>query len=500
MPADDPDSRAEPAEPPDRSVGGNTAASAPSGTPAPFSTRSPASAATTAGRAFRRRRTSLRDAFRFFLPLMLMAELMMISQAIIAAFLARMADPEPILAAYSISFYFHATLGSPVWACQFVAVSYIRDRASIRRLLLFSLQVAGAIFAVQLVVGLTPAGNWLFRTLYGASPEVAAAAQRCLVIFSLTILFSVGRSLAYGLFMVERKTIFVTLGTVVRLAGLALVLVTLTRFLEGPEVGALALVGCIAIETAFGLFLMRPFFRRLATGDRPPSYRELWKFSWPIMIMQVAESGVAFTVNLFLGRLARPELALAAFGLLDSLMRLILSPLRNVIPTVQTLVRFRRDVPVIVTFALVVGGGFAAVTLLFHIDPVRTLVLGGIMGLPPHMAEYVAPALSFGFLLALAMAAASVCRGLLIAARRTGAIAIGSAARLVTVGTVGGTALLVGMSNGALIGIYALIGAFLVESAVLLVRLLWIDRTLGPRRRRRNPRRETPTPSAPRGA
>ena len=436
-----------------------------------------------AGQAFRRRRASLGDAFRFFLPLMLMAELMMISHAIIAAFLARMADPEPVLAAYSISFYFHAMLGSPVWACQFVAVSYIRDRASMRRLLFFSLHVAGAIFAVQIAVGLTPAGNWLFRTLFGAGPEVANAAQRCIVIFSFTMLFSVARTLAYGLFMVERKTILVTLGTVVRLAGLAVVLVALTRFLEGPEVGALALVGCIAVEALFGLFLMRPFFRRLPTGDQPPGYRELWKFSWPIMIMQVAESGVAFTVNLFLGRVVRPELALAAFGLLDSLMRLILSPLRNVIPTVQALLRFRRDVPVIVTFAFAVGGGFAAVMLLFHVEWVRDRVLEDVMGLPPHMAEYVAPALAFGFLLALAMAAASVCRGLLIAARRTGAIAVGSAARLVTVGAVGGTALLLGESNGALIGMYALIGAFLVESVVLLARLLWIDRNLGPRRR-----------------
>ena len=62
------------------------------------------------------------------------------------------------------------------------------------------------------------------------------------------------------------------------------------------------------------------------------------------MIMQTAESGVVFTVNLFLGRLVRPELALAAFGLLDSLMRVLLSPLRNFIQTVQALVRFRRDV------------------------------------------------------------------------------------------------------------------------------------------------------------
>ena len=38
-----------------------------------------------------------------------MAELHMLSHAIISAFLARMPNSEPILAAYSIAFYLHAT-------------------------------------------------------------------------------------------------------------------------------------------------------------------------------------------------------------------------------------------------------------------------------------------------------------------------------------------------------------------------------------------------------
>ena len=455
--------------------------------------RGPAPPAAAARRTLPRRRASLGDAFRFFLPLMLMAELMMISHAVISAFLARMTDPEPILAAYSIAFYFHATLGSPVWACQFVAVSYIRDRASMYRLLLFSLQVGAGVSLIMLIVGLTPAGDWIFRTLFGAGPEVAHAAKRCTLIFSFVVAFAVVRSLVYGLFMVERKTIFVTLGTVVRLVGLAAVLAGLTLFLEGAVVGALALVACIGIETIFGLVVARPFFRRLPAGGRPPGYRELWKFSWPIMMMQAAESGVAFTVNLFLGHLARPELALAAFGLLDSLMRLLLSPLRNVIQTVQALVRFRRDVRVIVTFATIVGGGFTAMMLPFHVGPARGWVLEGVMGLPPHMSEYVAPALAFGFLLALAMAAAALARGLLIAAKRTGAIAVASAVRIVTVGAVGAAAILLGATNGAMIGMCALIGAFLAESVVLAVRLMWIDRAQ--RTHRKHRRNEAPAGS-----
>ena len=92
-----------------------------------------------------------------------MAELHMLSHAIISAFLARMPDPEPILAAYSIAFYLHATLGSPVWACQFVAISFIRDRASVIRLFIFSIQTFLLVGWLWALIALTPLGlSFLF--------------------------------------------------------------------------------------------------------------------------------------------------------------------------------------------------------------------------------------------------------------------------------------------------------------------------------------------------
>jgi len=77
---------------------------------------------------------SISDAYRFFLPLMLMAELMMFSHAVVTAFLARMPDPAAVLAAYSVAFSTHAVLGSPLWAMQIIVLSFIRDRASVHRL------------------------------------------------------------------------------------------------------------------------------------------------------------------------------------------------------------------------------------------------------------------------------------------------------------------------------------------------------------------------------
>ena len=411
-------------------------------------------------------------AARFFLPLMLTAELMMISHAIISAFLARMDDPETVLAAYSISFYLHAALGSPVWACQVVAVSYIRDRASFLRMVSFGAWVGTPVIVLWAFIGTTPLGDWVYGGLFGAGPEVVRAAKHCTLIFIGMIVFIVLRSAIYALFMVKQRTIFITYGSILRLISLALLLYLLSGLAQGAEVGAAALVACVVIETIAVYLMARPYLRALPEGDSPPSYRDLIKLSWPIMVMHLAESGVVFCLNIFLGRLLRPELALAAFGILDSVLRVLLSPTRNLIPVVQTLVNSPRDLPAVLLFSLIVGLSFAGIMLLFLFEPVQVLVLIGIMGVPSEMADYIAPALILGALLAITMTISALTRGLLINAKRTNLIAVSSVGRLLVVVLVGGGAILIDAQNGAMIGILALIAGFAFEGLLLAGRLL----------------------------
>ena len=55
---------------------------------------------------------TIKESYRFFTPLIFMAELHMLSHAIISAFLARMPNSEPILAAYSIAFTYTRPWGA----------------------------------------------------------------------------------------------------------------------------------------------------------------------------------------------------------------------------------------------------------------------------------------------------------------------------------------------------------------------------------------------------
>ena len=412
---------------------------------------------------------------------MLMAELMMFSHAVVTAFLARMPDPAAVLAAYSVAFSTHAVLGSPLWAMQIIVLSFIRDRASVHRLACFALIFLLLIAAAHLILGLTPLGDWFFERVFGVRAEVAREAKLCMLVSILVLPFSILRSLCYGLMMIRRKTFLVTLGTVVRLLGLAAILALLTRSYSGAVIGVLALSACIIFETLYAVALGWRFYRDLRPQVQPvPSYKELWRFSWPIFFMRTAESGMTFTVNMFLGRLARPEVALAAYAVLDSLVRVLLSPLRNLVHTSQTLVRTRADARVMLIFATHMAIVFAVLMALLIVPAVERLALSDIMGLPPALIADIRPGLQLGALLALAMAGATVFRGLLIASHNTGYIAVSAVLRIAMVTLVSSIALWLDASNGAQLGMLALIAAFGGEAVLLGLRSRQLDRA--PRR------------------
>lgn len=119
---------------------------------------------------------------------------------------------------------------------------------------------------------------------------------------------------------------------------------------------------------------------------------------------------------------------------------------------------------------------FSGIALLFNVDVVRNFASRDVMGLNQDMAEYIQLALQVSFMLALCMTAAAITRGLLIASKNTGAIAVSSVARVAAVVLVGAAALLFGAENGAMVGLIALTTAFAAESAVLGVRLWQLDR------------------------
>lgn len=415
---------------------------------------------------------TIKETLKFFLPLIFVTELLSISHSVIAAFLARLPSPQVVLAAYNAAFSVCSTLGSPSSLATGVGIAFATDKRSFWRVSQFVSLLLAPPTMVLVLIGLTPIGDWVYGTLMGGSAEVVVQAKETTLWLILYPPSVVVRFMATALIMLNRRTILTTYGTVVRLGSLWLSLSLLPLVLSGAAVGGLALTICMWVEMVFTTAFALPFYRALpdvATEDA--SHGRLWRFSWPLLINQVSENGIQFLANIFLGRLAKPDLALAAFGVISALVRLLLSPVRNLIQTAQTLVRTPEDQATMLRFTFGVIVVFGVLFELLFYTPLRHWVMEGVMGLKPDMAAYALPGTYIALLVLVSWAYSAVFRGLLSAQKRTGAIAVSAVARVAMIGLVGSVAFALPDLNGSVLGILALAAAFGAEAYLLGHRL-----------------------------
>lgn len=413
-------------------------------------------------------RKTLFDAYKFFLPLIFMAEMMMLSHTIIHASLARLPDPKVALAAFSIAFAFNNLIGSPIWTMQFVALSFIRDKASARRVLFYAWRIWLAMMAFEATVVFTPVGDWIFGTVMGASAEVVTQARMATGVLFLIMPAVTFRGAAIALIMLNQNTLLITLGTFARVASLAFFLTVLPRWTDGALVGAFGHLLCVHVESGMMSAVAWRYYQRLPADEgRTPRYRELWRFSWPLFVNHFAESGVIFSINFFLGRRAKADLALAAYGVLHGLVRLLLSPVRNLAHTALTLVRSREERRMMLGFTWQVVLFFSVLLFVLFYTPLSGWVLNTVMGLPAELSSYIEPALKFSLLTGVAWGYAALFRGLLTASRNTKPIAKSAITRLAVVVAFGLTTLVLPWENGAIFGILAFTCAYVSEALVL---------------------------------
>jgi Na+-driven multidrug efflux pump len=424
---------------------------------------------------------TVRTAVIFFIPLILTTELHQLSHALVHGFLARLGDPTTTLAAFSIAFAFNTTFSGIISVSTQAGMSYISDKRSFWRIARFYFFVSLAPFFLIESVALTPLGDWVFGTMMGASPEVTRLAKAAAAVMGLWIFPNQMRNLTTALCMMHRRTMLISHATMVRLASQALLLMVLPFWMEGAVAGAASLVGCMTVEAAYMIWVSRPFYADLpAHGGEQASYRQMWGFSWPLMITQVTENGVSLVINFFLGRLANPDLALAAFGVVNALKSLVASPLRNMAQTAQALVHNRDDMHVILRFANRITLVYAVLVGCLFYTPLRDVILTGVMGLPEKLSRYATPGVQMILLVVIVWGYSSLFRGLLSAMRKTQVIAGSALIRLLVVVAVGSVTLFAPNLNGAAVGVAAVGCAFLAEVLILGWTVRLHARTTGP--------------------
>lgn len=423
---------------------------------------------------------TLGTAYRFFVPLIFMTELNMISKSVINAALARSPDQNVTLAAFHVAFTLYFALSSSTEVCAVLTLSFLKTRRALGRLARFMVVIVAVPWALAQVIAFTTFGDWAFGGLFGASDAVVIQAKSATFLLSLSAPILITRSICFGLILMHQRTIFITYATCIRLASLAVSLVFLPKILAGAAVGAAALVICMALETIVALAFAQRIFRNLPQGTEagaevPPTFRQQWRFSWPLMMNTSAEMGVVTVISILLGLTADPDLALAAYSIVYGLVSLLMSPMRNLVPTAQTLVKTISDRRPIFIFALHLIVFFGLLGFVLFHTPLEDYVLVSAMGLQPTLRDYCAPALKLAFLMSAAWAYSALFRGLLAGARNTTMLAVSGVSRVGVAALILSISLLFVTANGAVIGLVAWMAGYAAEAGLLALQLSHLD-------------------------
>jgi Na+-driven multidrug efflux pump len=418
-------------------------------------------------------RLTFKTILLFFLPLIFMSELIQLSHAITNAFLARLLAPKEIIAAFSIAFGLNIMAGGVTMATIQTGICFITDQTTFRRLLRFCLILILFPFFVVEFIALTPVGEIVFGDWMGASPGVVSQARWASAIMGFWAFPILIRNLCYAMAMNQRRTILITYATAVRLVSLVGFLFVFSIWFDGAVVGAMATVGGMTVEATYMVVATRSYFLNLKKkADQPAGAKEFWSFSWPLMLMQISENGVMFILNFFLGQLKNPDLAIASFGIVYGLVRIILAGPRNLVQTSQSLVHGREDLRAMFQFTLGLILFYCGLIFGLFYTPLNQWILGVVMGLTAELSGYCQNALRLTFLIAIFWATAATLRGTLSAMRKTFVIAVSAGVRLVVFAVIGFFAFLFPDLNGTVLGVFAFAGAFAAET-ILLGWYLW---------------------------
>lgn len=405
----------------------------------------------------------------------------MISKSVINAALARSPDQNVTLAAFHVAFTLYFALSSSTEVCSLLTLSYMKTKRALAPLAKFMVLIVAVPWTIAQLVAFTSLGDWAYGSLFGASDAVVAQAKTTTFLLSLSAPVLITRSICFGIILMHRRTMFITYATLVRLASLGVSLVVLPKFLSGAMVGAAALVLCMIFETIVALVFARSLYRKMPEGteagsETPPGLAAQWRFSWPLMMNISAEMGVMMTISIFLGMTANPDLALAAYSIVYGLVSLLMSPMRNLLQTAQTLVKVISDRRPIFIFTLHLIGFFGLVGFILFHTSLEKYVLVDAMGLKPELRSYCLPALKLAFLMSAAWAYSALFRGLLAGARDTTMLAVSGMTRIAVAAIIVSTTLYFVSANAVIIGLAGWMAGYAVEAALLAIQLKRMDR------------------------
>ncbi len=276
---------------------------------------------------------SYKDIMRFFLPLSLTNLMLNLSHSVVNAGVARAGDPEISLAAYALARSLVRLIENPVMMVRQTVASLVVDKKSFERVQQFIYLITFMVTGLIAILGFTPAGFYVFRSLMGASEEVARQSHLALSILFLLPIAAVTRNLYHGVAILSRRTVMVPQSSLLRLITMSALIFSLALYTELPGAfsASISFVGAFIIEALVMRWRAKPLLQTevmfITEQDSVLSFRDIGYFFLPLVITTFVATAFGPLINISLARSISPILALAAFSVGSALGDLCVAPL-----------------------------------------------------------------------------------------------------------------------------------------------------------------------------
>jgi Na+-driven multidrug efflux pump len=300
----------------------------------------------------------MRQLFAFFIPLGFSASLVTISHVIINSTLARSANPETIIASYSIGLSMLGIIERPAILLRQTCSALVRDRKSFRAMTAVTIYVLLAMFIGGLIISYTPAGRWIFLYGFGVNEMLLERILDVYRILMFVSIFSGIRCLYHGIIISNMRTKWLTIGMAIRLVVMYLISLYYIHFagVNSGSVGAVIFLAGMMVEAAVSSWEGRRVLKTLPVKKEDHlihNQGQIFRFYKPLALSSLIVILVGPAINAILGKTVDFELAIAAFAIAGSLAQLVQSFFSYMHQIVLNF--YRKDAALVYRFSLLLG-------------------------------------------------------------------------------------------------------------------------------------------------
>jgi hypothetical protein len=399
----------------------------------------------------------------------------------VSAVISRLADPKVNLAAHGgLVFPLALIVEAPIIMMLGASTALSRDWPSYLKLRRFMHRMGLALTIIHLLMVATPLYYVIARNIVHAPEQIIGPARLGLLILVPWTWSIAYRRFSQGVIIRFGNSLWVGLGTVVRLAADTLVLAVgfAIGSIPGVAVAAAALSAGVLSEALFAKIAVRKPLARLkraAPLSRPLTTRAMLDFYIPLSMTSLITQVTAPVGSAALSRMPAALESLAAWPVVNGVNFLMRSFGLGLNETAVALLDYPRSFMRLRRFALVIGILSTIGLVIFLIPAVADLVFGRLLDLAPPLPFLARNSVWFLLPIPALVVLQNLFQGVLLYSGRTRSIT-----ESVLLFVVVTTAILFGgVAWGAVTGIYIGIGAF---TAGEVIRTFWLWRRSAPAR------------------